>query len=73
MTHPIKSHVLSICSLSDEDGEICQPGDRGVVEFLEDDGVPLVRFFRTGRASIVDPDTEVVRTRGVVGGPRPSA
>jgi hypothetical protein len=62
--HRLNSYVLSLVSLADDDGEICAPGDRGEVVHLESDGVPLVRFERTGRASIVDPDSEVVRTRG---------
>ncbi len=62
--HRLNSHVLAIAKMEDEDGEICRPGDRGFVEHLEDDGVPMVRFLRTGRATIVDPDSEIVRTRG---------
>ena len=62
--HRLNSHVLAISTLSDEDGEICRPGDRGFVEFLDEDGTPMVRFLRTGRASIVDPDSEIIRTRG---------
>lgn len=64
MSLKIHSAVLSICSIDDDViGEVCRPGDRGEVIFLEPDGVPLVRFERTGRASIVDPDTEIVGTR----------
>jgi hypothetical protein len=59
----VGAKVISICSLNDDEiGEICIPGDRGeVVDEGED--WPLVRFERTGRASIVDPDTEIVQTR----------
>ena len=59
----VGSLVLSICSIEEDGAEVCRPGDRGRVEFVEDNGVPLVRFERTGMASIVDPDTEIVTTR----------
>jgi hypothetical protein len=63
MKHKLRGHVLSICTLLDEDGEVCAPGDRGRVEYLDEDGMPLVRFERTGRASLVDGDTEIVAVR----------
>ena len=62
----VHQHVLSLCHLDEDGEEICRPGDRGTVIHVEADGVPLVRFTRTGRATIVDPDTEVVRSRGEV-------
>jgi hypothetical protein len=61
---PVGAHVLAIASINDEViGEICRPADRGQVIHVEN-GLPLVRFERTGRASIVDPDSEVCRVRG---------
>jgi hypothetical protein len=62
VTYSIGSHVLALCALSDDDGaELCAPGDRGFVQHVEPDGVPMVRFLRTGRASLVDGDSEIVR------------
>jgi hypothetical protein len=61
----VGSRVLSLCSIDEDEVEVCRPGDAGEVVHVESDGVPLVRFARTGLASVVDPDTEVVSTRGV--------
>lgn len=64
MMHRLGSLVLAICTLNDDDGyEICRPGDRGeVIYFDETSQMPLVRFKRTGVASIMDPDTEIIRS-----------
>lgn len=53
------SRVLSICTLDENGLEICRPGDRGRVVHIEN-SIPLVRFQRTNRASIMDPDTEII-------------
>lgn len=58
----LNARVLALCELNDDDGPICTPGDIGVVVDTTD--IPTVRFKRTGRASIVDMDVEVVRMRG---------
>ncbi len=56
--------VLALVHLGSEGAEVCKPGDTGTVVDVSTPPFPTVKFKRTGRASVVDPDTEVVRTSG---------
>ena len=38
---------------------IHEAGEVGTIEYINDDGIPTVRFKRTGTATIVDPEVEI--------------
>lgn len=45
--------AYAVATITDDGRDVALPGDYGTVEYINEDGVPTVRFERTGRASIV--------------------